>query len=109
MFRVLGINVYVHWAWIFVAIYQIQYRSNAYSSLGWKIAEYLSLFLMVLIHEFGHALATRQVGGTANQILLWPFGGVAYVSPPPRPGRSFGASPRARWSMSRCFSSSPPS
>ncbi|HET8826825.1 MAG TPA: site-2 protease family protein, partial [Terriglobales bacterium] len=26
------------------------------------------------------------VGGTANRIVLWPLGGVAYVDPPPRPG-----------------------
>jgi Zn-dependent protease len=38
------------------------------------------------MHEFGHALACRQVGGTANQIVLWPLGGVAYVNPPQRPG-----------------------
>lgn len=86
LFRIFGIDVYVHWAWIFVAIWQINYRAHAYSSVAWKVAEYLSLFLIVLIHEFGHALATRQVGGKADQILLWPFGGVAYVSPPPRPG-----------------------
>ena len=30
--------------------------------------------------------ACRQVGGRANQIVLWPLGGVAYVDPPPRPG-----------------------
>jgi len=30
-------------------------------------------------------LACRQVGGTANKIVLWPLGGVAYVDPPPRP------------------------
>lgn len=48
--------------------------------------EYLALFLIVLMHEFGHALACRQVGGTANQIVLWPLGGVAYVNPPQRPG-----------------------
>jgi Zn-dependent protease len=40
----------------------------------------------VLLHEFGHALACRQVGGNANRIVLWPLGGVAYVDPPPRPG-----------------------
>jgi Zn-dependent protease len=40
----------------------------------------------VLLHEFGHAMACRQVGGTANRILLWLFGGVAYVNPPQRPG-----------------------
>ena len=30
-------------------------------------------------------LMKRQVGGTANKIMLWPLGGVAYVDPPPRP------------------------
>jgi Zn-dependent protease len=86
LFRVWGIDVYLHWAWLFVAFIQISYRANAYSSIGWKVVEYLALFFIVLLHEFGHALATRQVGGTADQILLWPLGGVAYVSPPPRPG-----------------------
>jgi Zn-dependent protease len=38
------------------------------------------------MHEFGHALACRQVGGRADTIMLWPLGGVAYVVPPPRPG-----------------------
>jgi Zn-dependent protease len=50
------------------------------------VLEYLALFLIVLLHEYGHALACRQVGGTADQIVLWPLGGVAYVNPPPRPG-----------------------
>ena len=54
--------------------------------MGWPVLEYLALFLIVLVHEFGHALACRQVGGQANQIVLWPLGGVAYVSPPPRAG-----------------------
>jgi Zn-dependent protease len=57
-----------------------------YSSPAWNVLEYLSLFAIVLLHEFGHALACRQVGGTANQIMLWPLGGVAYVNPPQRPG-----------------------
>jgi hypothetical protein len=56
------------------------------STFAWNIAEYVILFALVLLHEFGHALACRQVGGTANQIVLWPLGGVAYVEPPPRPG-----------------------
>jgi Zn-dependent protease len=52
----------------------------------WAALEYLALFVIVLLHEFGHALACRQVGGKADQIVLWPLGGVAYVAPPPRPG-----------------------
>jgi Zn-dependent protease len=48
--------------------------------------EYVALFGIVLMHEFGHSLACRQVGGQAEQIVLWPLGGVAYVAPPQRPG-----------------------
>jgi Zn-dependent protease len=66
--------------------YEIQSRSGRYSSVTWNVLEYLALFLIVMLHEFGHSLACRQVGGTANQIVLWPLGGVAYVDPPPRPG-----------------------
>ena len=54
--------------------------------MWWNGLEYLALFGLVLMHEFGHALACRQVGGQANQIVLWPLGGVAYVAPPQRPG-----------------------
>ncbi len=68
-----------------MAAYEIR-RNGTYSSLTWNILEYLALFLIVMLHEFGHALACRQVGGVANQIVLWPLGGVAYVNPPPRPG-----------------------
>jgi Zn-dependent protease len=53
--------------------------------MAWPVLEYLALFAIVLMHEFGHALACRQVGGQADLIVLWPLGGVAYVAPPPRP------------------------
>ncbi len=85
LFRLLRIDVYLHWAW-FVAFLYFTSRSKAYSNYGWSALEILSLFLIVLMHEFGHALAARSVGGTANLIVLWPLGGVAYVKAPQRPG-----------------------
>jgi Zn-dependent protease len=81
-----GIQVFLHWSWFLVAVYEIQLRHGRYYSLSWNILEYLTLFLIVTLHEFGHALACRSVGGQASQIVLWPLGGVAYVSPPQRPG-----------------------
>jgi Zn-dependent protease len=57
-----------------------------YSSVAWVILEYVALFLIVLLHEFGHSLACRSVGGKADRIVLWPLGGIAFVDPPPRPG-----------------------
>jgi Zn-dependent protease/DNA-directed RNA polymerase subunit RPC12/RpoP len=86
LFQFKGINVFLHWSWFVFAVYEINGRSRSYSSITWNVAEYLTLFLIVMLHEFGHALACRQVGGQANQIVLWPLGGVAYVNPPARPG-----------------------
>jgi Zn-dependent protease len=86
IFSLAGISVYVHWSWFLVAIYSIQFRTHEYSMMTWNVLEYLSLFLIVLTHEFGHQFACRQVGGQTHDIILWPLGGVAYVSPPERPG-----------------------
>src|ERR1700686_718583 len=86
LFHFAGIDLFLHWSWFLVAAFEIQNRAGRYSSISWNVLEYLSLFLIVMLHEFGHALACRQVGGRANQIVLWPLGGVAYVDPPPRPG-----------------------
>lgn len=44
------------------------------------------LVLVVLAHELGHALACRWVGGVADELLLWPLGGLAWCAPPPRWG-----------------------
>jgi len=91
--RLLGVNLYVHWSWLIVAIIQIYLREKRGALLtgdprgvGYQVALYLCLFGIVLIHEFGHALACKSVGGRAEEIMLWPLGGVAYVQPPQRPG-----------------------
>lgn len=86
LFRIFGIAVFLHWSWFLVALYEIQSRRGLYSTPAWNAFECLTLFAIVLLHEFGHALACRQVGGQADQIVLWPLGGVAYVAPPQRPG-----------------------
>jgi Zn-dependent protease len=86
LFRLAGIDVYLHWSWLVVAFIEIEQRRSKYTSLAWNVIEYLVLFAIVLMHEFGHSLACRQVGGVAFKIMLWPLGGVAFVSPPNRPG-----------------------
>src|SRR5882757_4139379 len=85
LFRFAGIQVYLHWSWFVVGVIEVNTRSREYSYFVWNVLEYAALFGIVLMHEFGHALACRQVGGSADRIVLWPLGGVAYVDPPPRP------------------------
>jgi Zn-dependent protease len=86
LFRFAGIDVFVHWSWLLVAYFELSNRKNEYRLPLWNVVEYLTLFGIVTLHEFGHALACRSVGGVANRIMLWPLGGIAYVQPPPRPG-----------------------
>ncbi len=86
LFRIFGIEVFLHWSWFLVAIYEVQQWRAIFTSPVWAVILYLGLFLFVTMHEFGHALACRQVGGRAEKIFLWPLGGIAFVSPPPRPG-----------------------
>jgi Zn-dependent protease len=42
----------------------------------------LVLFTAVLVHEFGHCLACCWMRGRADEILLWPLGGLAACHPP---------------------------
>ena len=86
LFKFSGIQVYLHFSWFLVAAYELSRRTGIYSSPVWAAYEYIALFGIVLLHEFGHALACRQTGGRADQIVLWPLGGIAFVNPPRRPG-----------------------
>jgi len=92
LFRLFGVRVYASWYWLPGAVVIIWYQSALSRlsgedlSVGFFIALYLCLFLIVLIHEFGHALACKSVGGSAREIMLWPLGGLAYVQPPQRAG-----------------------
>ncbi|QDT34722.1 Peptidase family M50 [Thalassoglobus polymorphus] len=41
------------------------------------------LFISILIHEFAHVFGARATGGEGDEILMWPLGGLAFVSPGP--------------------------
>jgi stage IV sporulation protein FB len=38
------------------------------------------LFVSVLAHELGHCFAARRMGGRADQIMLWPLGGLVSIN-----------------------------
>ena len=85
LFSFAGISVYVHWMWFLAAFYLVDNPIDQYSSKLWNVAEVLALFGIVLLHEFGHQFACRSVGGKTHDIVIWLLGGVALVTPPPRP------------------------
>lgn len=52
-------------------------------SFGWAYGTAIEaiLFVSILLHEFGHVFAARATGGQADEILMWPLGGLAFVQP----------------------------
>ena len=86
LFRIFGIEAFLHWSWFLIAIYEVQQWRAIFTSPVWAVVLYLGLFVFVTMHEFGHALACRQTGGRAEKIFLWPLGGIAFVAPPARAG-----------------------
>ena len=75
--RYFGINVRLHFTFLIYAYYRIQEYHNPVFGLCFVAG----IYLCILLHEFGHALAARWCDGEANDILLWPLGGLAFVRP----------------------------
>ena len=85
LFHLFGIHVFLHWSWFLLLLLVATTYDWRYSSFAWGVVEIAAIFALVTMHEFGHALACRSVGGRADRIVLWPLGGVAFVQPPKRP------------------------
>lgn len=79
-----GIRVRVSILLIVFLVFELL-RGYHDSILGYTAMMGAALFGSVLLHEFGHCFGCRAVGGKADDILLWPLGGLAYCDPPRRP------------------------
>jgi Zn-dependent protease len=86
VFTFSGIRVRMH-AWMVIYIAGTLLFAETPWGIGWKNAatSMAILFGSVLLHEFGHCYGCRWVGGRAENILMWPLGGLAMVEPPHRP------------------------
>lgn len=88
-----GIHVRIHSSLILLGLFKILFiDSRRGESFRDALVSTLLLFAIILLHEFGHCFAARSVGGDADEILLWPLGGLAFVRTPQRPWPSFVAS-----------------
>jgi len=84
--RVSGIDIRLH---ILFIIYIATQLIGAGGEIGNEFKRLGILFGIVLLHEFGHCFAARAVGGYANEVLLWPLGGLAMVRAPQTPSAQF--------------------
>ena len=49
LFRLAGVDLYLHWSWFLIAAYEIQLRRGNYSSVMWNVLEYLALFAIPVL------------------------------------------------------------
>lgn len=77
--RIRGIDVRIHWTfWVLVLFYLISAsRTEGLAGGVTAVAFIFSIFLCVLLHEFGHAFAAEWYGIPTRDITLLPVGGVA--------------------------------
>ena len=81
LFRFAGIDLYLHWSWFLAPVYAIKIEAASYSSPIWPVLYCLALFLIVLLHEFGHAAALKARGGEVHEmgVMLLVLMPVPYV------------------------------
>lgn len=91
--RVFDIDVRVHVVFILCAVILVAMELPAEDGPSVPLGEaivnalgtYAVLFVIVLLHEFGHCYGARSTGGDADEILIWPLGGLATTRPPHTP------------------------
>lgn len=79
-----GVQVRLHFFFLVFAVLalnpQFDQAGPAFGALALGL-----LFVSVLLHELGHCVAAVRMGGRAEQIVLWPFGGLTQATVPHEP------------------------
>jgi Zn-dependent protease len=91
--RLFGINIRVHLFFPLVAIglvLRVAFQKDVLPLLWLEACVLMALlFVSVLLHEFGHCFGARWVDGEANEVLIWPLGGLANIEVPHTPWANF--------------------
>ena len=83
LYRAWGIRVRIHLLFVIFLlvrlIFTLPHDGIGRAYMLWLLG---ALVTLVLLHEYGHCVACRRVGGEADDIMLWPLGGLADCRPP---------------------------
>ena len=87
--QLFGIPVYIHWSfWLLFLV--VAYLGKTLPIIALSSVYVLSLFVCVVLHEFGHALSARYYGVSTRDITILPIGGVARLDRmPEKPFQEF--------------------
>jgi len=78
--RIWGIDIYMHATFLLIVAwvaFSYWIENHTLSAVLGGVFFILTLFLCVILHEYGHALTARRYGIKTRDITLYPIGGVA--------------------------------
>ena len=83
--KIFGIPIKIHPSFLILAgvFFLFSLRANGVESAIFKTLPLILLFIFVLLHELGHALAAKYFKINTKDITLYPFGGIARISQSP--------------------------
>ncbi len=84
---VFGIPVFVHWSFSLLLLFVLYTGWSHHvdvTGFAFLFLFIFSLFLCVILHEYGHALSARYYGVNTRDITILPIGGVARLDKLPR-------------------------
>jgi Zn-dependent protease/CBS domain-containing protein len=88
--RIAGIDVHIHATFpllfVWIALNGLGGGANTRTVLATLVLT-LAVFVIVVLHEFGHALTARRFGIQTRDITLLPIGGIARLDRMPREPR----------------------
>jgi Zn-dependent protease len=90
MFRLFGADVRIHVIFLLFNLVELLRVAIGGRMAGeplplgvaWTAVAFVFLWWVVLLHECGHALAARWMGGASGEYLMWPLGGLAFPALP---------------------------
>jgi Zn-dependent protease len=88
LFTAFGIRVRAHAMLIIAIVFVLLFGVGVGTYLD-RLIVAGAIFTIVLLHEFGHCFAARSVGGSAEEIIMHPLGGLAMAQAPRRPWPTF--------------------
>lgn len=85
LFAIAGSRVRLHCSLVIFAASVLLFGGGSRFMIEHRLYAMGVMFMVVLAHELARAFAARWVGGYADEVLLWPLGGLAEPQAPHRP------------------------